>query len=77
MDTDDTYTVYEAYKRVVATEMSLEDALILVKALMEKYYCEPSLSFTITRNMPKAKVYGENQMLESLEKNIIYTKKEE
>ena len=50
---DYTYTVVEDEQHIVATGMSLENALILVKALMEEYYADPMMSFTIVRNAPK------------------------
>lgn len=34
---------------VIAEKMSLETALILVKALFEKFYCELTLHYTIER----------------------------
>ena len=51
--TEYTYSVYETDQRMIANEMSLEDALILVKALMEEYYADTMMSFTIVRNAPK------------------------
>ena len=50
--TEYTYSVYETDQRMVATGMRLEDALILVKALMEEYYVDPMMSFTIVRDVP-------------------------
>ena len=51
--TEYTYTVLESDHRMVATGMSLEDALILVKALMQEYYNDTMMKLTIVRNAPK------------------------
>lgn len=51
--TEYTYAVFETNQRMVATEMSLEDALLLCKALMQEYYNDPMLNLTIVRNAPK------------------------
>lgn len=46
--TEWTYTIYDDCD-VMASGMTIDVALLLLKALCEKYYCEPHLQFTIER----------------------------
>ena len=43
------FSVYETDQRLVAENMDLDDALLLVKALFEHYYADPGVAFTIER----------------------------
>ena len=43
------FSVYETDQRLVAENMDLCDALLLVKALFEQYYADPGVTFTIVR----------------------------
>ncbi len=43
------FSVYETNQRCIAENMDLEDALLLIKALMNEYYADPGMSFTIER----------------------------
>ena len=43
------FAVYETNQRCIAENMDLNDALLLIKALMTEYYADPDLSFTIER----------------------------
>lgn len=51
--TEWTYTIYDDYDSVnaVASGMTLDVALLLLKALCEKYYAETRLRFIIEREV--------------------------
>ena len=48
----DTYTVL-IDKSIIAMALSLEHAVVLVKALFNEYYAEPGLTISIQREPPK------------------------
>lgn len=43
------FSVYETNQRCIAENMNLDDALLLIKALMNEYYADPGMSFMIER----------------------------
>lgn len=48
------YSVYTRDDLLVAKEMLLSDALLLMRALMEQYYNEPELGYVIKRELHDA-----------------------
>lgn len=65
MESDYYRVVYEDI--VIAEKMSLETALILVKALFEKFYCELTLHYTIERMSEEEEIA--NNQYDSLKKS--------
>ena len=63
--TEWTYTIYDDYNSVnaVASGMTLDVALLLLKALCEKYACEPNLQFTIERETFDTKAADDERYL--------------
>lgn len=55
---EDKYNVALEYE-IIATGLRLEYAVLMAKALFEKYYADPTIKVTITReraDLPKAEV---------------------
>lgn len=48
------FSVYETNQRCIAENMDLDDALLLIKALMNEYFADPGMSFTIERRFEEA-----------------------
>ena len=42
----------DGHEKVVAKDMTLDNATILLKALFDNYFEEPGLSYKIVRQMP-------------------------
>lgn len=51
----DLYAIYDGADCLVASELELNTALILIRALYNEYYKEDGLEFTIKR-MPKTAI---------------------
>lgn len=46
---EESYSIYDSNHNIIAENMSLETACILLKGLMRQYYREEKLSFSLER----------------------------
>lgn len=51
--TENKYAVYDGHMGLLASDMTLYDAMLFCKALFEDAYAEPGLTFVISRVLPE------------------------
>ena len=57
---EESYSIYDSNHNIIAENMSLETACILLKGLMHQYYREENLSFSLEREW-KSKIFSEKE----------------